>query len=301
MFQQVRKHLNASTFIALLALVFAVTGGAFAATSHSGGGSPAKATASVTPVAATTAKKKAKAPARGPAGPKGETGPAGAAGPTGATGSAGSQGPAGTNGTNGANGEGKEGPQGKEGTPGTSVTSKEFTGEKEKCKEGGSELKAGTKTTYACNGEKGVIHPGETLAPEASETGVWSFGYINENGSGSTQFVPVASFTIPLAARLSEADVHYIDTNNEEATEAGKVPNTGACKAGTVEKPTAEPGNFCVYAKEEAEVETNSGHIYGPEHDEGAGPSGAFEAFSILPGEGDRAWGSWAVTAPAGS
>jgi hypothetical protein len=297
MFSAIRKYLSYANVAATMALVFALTGGAFAATSHSGGGSLAKATASTT--IAVAAKKKAKAPARGSVGPKGATGPAGAAGPAGATGSAGPQGPVGTNGTNGANGEGKEGLQGKEGTPGTSVTSKEFTGEKEKCKEGGSELKAGTKTTYACNGEKGVIHPGETLAPEASETGVWSFGYINETGSGSIQFVPVASFTIPLATRLSEADVHYINTDNEEVTEAGKVPNTGACKAGTVEKPTAEPGNFCVYAKEEANVETNSGHIYGPEHDEGAGPSGAFEAFSILPGESDRAWGSWAVTAPA--
>ena len=39
MFHRVRRHLTPATFIALLALVFAVTGGAFAASSH-GGGAP---------------------------------------------------------------------------------------------------------------------------------------------------------------------------------------------------------------------------------------------------------------------
>ena len=57
------------------------------------------------------------------------------------------------------------------GTPraaGESVKSHEFTGEKEgKCPEGGSEFKVGTETaTYACNGEKGVIHPGGTPLPK---------------------------------------------------------------------------------------------------------------------------------------
>jgi hypothetical protein len=37
MFQSIRKHLSYSNVAATLALVFALTGGAFAATSHSGG------------------------------------------------------------------------------------------------------------------------------------------------------------------------------------------------------------------------------------------------------------------------
>ena len=45
--------------------------------------------------------------------------------------------------------------------------------------EGRSEFTAAEgKKTYACNGEKGVIHPGETLAPEASEYGAWTAGVI---------------------------------------------------------------------------------------------------------------------------
>ena len=94
MFQALRKHLTPSTFIAFVALVFAVTGGAFAAGSH-GGGSPVQATASsgrvgsATPLATSAkskGKSKSKAGPRGPAGPKGATGATGPAGPAGATG-----------------------------------------------------------------------------------------------------------------------------------------------------------------------------------------------------------------------
>jgi hypothetical protein len=72
MFSALRKHLTPGTFIALIALIFAMTGGAFAASS-SGGGSGAKATASVTRgtsvAAAAKSKAKPKAGPRGPAGP----------------------------------------------------------------------------------------------------------------------------------------------------------------------------------------------------------------------------------------
>ncbi len=307
MFQKLRNYLSYANVAATLALVFALTGGAFAATSHSSGGSASfKATASATPVATVAKTKKKAAPrsTRGPAGPKGATGATGttgATGPAGATGpggSQGSQGPAGTNGINGTNGE--------PGKNGESVTSKAFAGKKEKCAEGGSEFTAAEgKKTYACNGEKGVIHPGETLAPEATETGVWSFD-INQASIpaafGSYYLnVPVASFTIPLAASLPEEDVHYINQNGEEVTDSGPVSGTPAECKGSADKPTAEPGNFCVYAHEEDGVDTDQERILNPGNlAEGAGTTGAIERFYVTESAGVGI-GTWAVTAPTGS
>ncbi len=318
MFPVIRRHLSYSNVAATLALVFAVTGGAFAATGHigaAGSGATASgsrasasssgATASAAYASAAKSKAKSKGGARGPAGPKGATGATGATGSAGATGPGGAQGSAGTNGTNGTSGE-----PGKEGTPGAageSVKSHEFTGEKEgKCPEGGSEFKVGTKTaTYACNGEKGVIHPGETLAPEASETGAWSFGPItaasvpNVGGFGVILDVPVASFAIPLAAILPEADVHYINPAGEEVTNSGPVSGTPADCKGDKNQPTAEPGNFCVYAGEEEGVETRQERILqSGNNQEGAGTTGAIERFEVT-GSFGAAHGTWAVTAPA--
>jgi Collagen triple helix repeat (20 copies) len=97
-----RRHFNATTIIAIVALVFAMTGGAYAVTGGGNGG--AHATAQI----AKKKKKKGKAKVlRGPRGPKGATG---ATGPAGPAGPAGPQGPAGKDGTNGATG--KEGPPG---------------------------------------------------------------------------------------------------------------------------------------------------------------------------------------------
>ncbi len=293
MFSAIRTHLSYANVAATMALVFALTGGAFAATSHPGGSSTGfKASASVTPIAS-AAKKKSKAPARGPAGPRGATGPAGPAGAKGETGQAGGTGPQGNAGTNGSNGEnGKEGTPGKEGKAGASVASTEFSGEKEgKCKEGGSEFKAGTRTTYACNGKEGSPWTaGGTLPPEKTETGVWAFGPIGEASIPVTfgehiLFVPVASFVIPLE---KSPEAHYINGNGEEVTEAGLVPNTGACKAGTTTNPTAEPGNLCVYANGGLEMEFLISKT---------GRTGAIASFAVTGNYGEGS-GTWAVTAP---
>jgi hypothetical protein len=300
MFQRVRKHLTPSTFIALIALVFALTGGAFAATGGGSGGSHGTLTAS-----AAKAKAKTKAGPRGPAGPKGATGATGATGPAGATGPGGPQGPqgpAGSSGTNGTNGE--------PGKNGESVTSKEkatgkITGSK--CEEGGSEFTAAEgKKSYACNGEKGVIHPGETLAPDASETGAWTAGVVIEGTTlpaGDLLVVPVASFTIPLEKPLGEHEVHYINPAGEEVLGGGSTvqPPLADCP-GKAEKPEATPGNLCVYAGREESVTSNSELISKPGTrglQSGASTSGALEAFLVAGGSGQEAYGTWAVTAPA--
>jgi hypothetical protein len=106
MFSTLRTRFGIPGVISVMALVFAMLGGAYAANNSSGGG---KATASA----------KAK---KGPRGPKGATGPAGPQGPAGATGDAGANGAAGGVGPAGPAGpegkQGKEGPEGKAGKDG---------------------------------------------------------------------------------------------------------------------------------------------------------------------------------------
>jgi hypothetical protein len=181
MFQALRKHLSPATFIAFIALVFALTGGAFAATG-SGGSSGAKARASVTPTAFAAkakAKLKTKAGARGPAGPAGKngaTGATGAAGPAGATGPAGTAG-AGTAGATGATGA--TGPQGPAGPKGEK-------GEKGETPKGGG-------------------YP-TTLPKGATETGVWA---AHPNKTGEVVDAPI-SFNVPLAAALAPEHVFFV-------------------------------------------------------------------------------------------
>ena len=97
MFSTIRRHLRFSPagVIAVVALVFAMMGGAFAAnnSSNSGGGATAS--------------------AKGKPGPRGKPGKRGPTGPAGPQGSAGVNGKDGKNGTNGVNGtNGAPGPEG---------------------------------------------------------------------------------------------------------------------------------------------------------------------------------------------
>jgi hypothetical protein len=262
MFQRVRKHLTPSTFIALLALVFAVTGGAFAAT----GGNSSHATLTAS---ASKAKSKAKAGPRGPAGPKGATGatgPAGAAGPAGSAGAKGEPGAAGAAGAAGAKGEtgpagakgeeGKEGPQGPSGTTG-------FT---------------------------------KVLPPEETETGTWAVGPFPAAAVSEVIILPLISFPIPLSAELSGAQVHFINNGGLEVTEAGTQPST-ACK-GNEKAPSAQPGNLCVYeGKEEGLLfQLTFRSILNPSAGDGAGTTGALGQFHVGSEEA-HGYGTWAVTA----
>jgi hypothetical protein len=183
MFQRIRKHMTPSTAIAFLALVFALTGGAFAASSNNGG-SGAKATASVSPVASAAKAKaapKGKAGPRGPAGPKGATGAAGLVGPAGSQGPAGAAGGKGENGTNGTNGA--DGTDGTNGAPG--VAGKE-----------GSPWTAG-----------GTLPVGKT------EKGTWS---VSQSPAAVEKAFSSISFPIPLPAGVA---VHLIAPESVPTTE----------------------------------------------------------------------------------
>lgn len=104
MFSILRDRFGIPGVLSVVALVFAMAGGAFAASSSDSGGSKA------------TASAKAKKGPRGPRGPAGLQGPAG---PAGSAGKDGANGTNGTNGTAGANGlVGATGATGPAGAPG---------------------------------------------------------------------------------------------------------------------------------------------------------------------------------------
>jgi Collagen triple helix repeat (20 copies) len=247
MFSAIRRrmHLNPSTAIATLALVFAMTGGAYAASKY-----VITSTKQISPKALKSLKgSSGKAGANGAQGAAGAAGPQGPAGPTGATGTTGATGATGATGPQGP--EGKKGTNGATGSPWTA---------------------------------------GGTLPSKATETGVWSFGPIAEAsvplyGGAHVLFVPVASFTIPLAAALKESNVHYI--KSLETAPSG-------CIGGTVENPTAESGNLCVYAGQEEEIAVESIERPGG-GSRGAGTTGAYGKFTVTGPDGFGE-GTWAVT-----
>jgi hypothetical protein len=220
MLTKLRTRFGAPGVIAIIALVFAMAGGAWAAN----GGLSGQQKKEVKKIAQTEAKKFATA---GPQGIPGAQGPIGPVGPVG---------PGGKDGTNGA-----------PGSPGSAgkgvVTAVEAPGSN--CEEGGVSVEvegSGTKK-YVCNGEEGLEgEPGPegspwtaggTLPSGKSERGVWAAGPL-----GTEQFNAVASVSFPIPLASGPA-VHFMAE--------GATP-TIACP-GTVKAPTAAPGNLCVYQR----------------------------------------------------
>jgi hypothetical protein len=284
MFSALRKrlHMTPGTVIATLALVFAMTGGAYAAGKY-----VITSTKQISPKVLKSLQGKAGksgangAPgATGPAGPQGPAGPSGAAGPKGENGAAG---------TAGAKGE-----PGAKGTNGTSVTNTALAKGSTACPEGGAEFKVGTgAATTACNGQTGFT---ETLPSGKTETGTWDIS-LSSTSFAAPGAETSLSFPIPLA---SGSEAGYVFT---EAQTANKEFGSSGC-TGSVETPTAPKGTLCVYtASEEHEHAQNSPGTLTPEGGFGFGKSGAVINGAILnPPEGETAQltaqGTWAVTAP---
>lgn len=216
---------KAGLTVAILALVLATTGAAFAVT-----GLNTKQKKEVEKIAK-------KFQGTGPAGPQG------AAGANGKDGANGANGKDGTNGTNGKN---------------VVVAGNASAGE---CPSGGKlyEIEGSGVKNKVCNGAQGAEGEpwtaGGTLPSNATETGAWSnAAYIPPE---SQLPLPTAiSFPIPLAAPLaysensSASKVHLINANGQEVEETGGVP-TGFGSSpfchGSVASPQADPGQMCVY------------------------------------------------------
>jgi Collagen triple helix repeat (20 copies) len=218
MLSAIRKRLTYANVAVTLALVFAMSGGAYAASRY-----------------VITSTKQIKpsvlAQLKGKPGASGAQGPAGSAGPAGPVGSAGAKGEAGASGTNGT--DGKEG---------VSVTSSvEPAGAN--CKAGGSKFVAANGTTYACNGEKGKegTFGGQSLPAGKTLTGVYATVAFVEAGGFPHSATTAVSFAMPVPG---EPTAHYIKVG--EALPEG-------CK-GNANEPGAEEGNLCVFSGGEENV-----------------------------------------------
>ncbi len=266
MFSTLRTRFGIPGVISVMALVFAMFGGAYAASNSSNGG---KATASA----------KAK---KGPRGPKGATGPAGPAGPAGPQGPKGDTGSAGSNGSNGS-----------DGSDGQSVTAAAEPAFGECGEQEGVKLTSASGANYVCNGAPGEPwSAGGTLPEGSTETGVWAYAGptgTEIEGVKTVQynpflgvFVPL-SFTIPLAAPLDGTHSIYVASE-------GSDPNC----PGTAAEPAANSGYLCVYETTRAALGTPS--ILAPAFGSVTGVSGALIKF-IPDGTGTPfAFGTWAVT-----
>jgi Collagen triple helix repeat (20 copies) len=293
-----RSRFGIPGVISVIALVFAMFGGAYAA-SNSGQGD---ATAS-----AQKNSKAAKKGAKGPRGPKGATGPAGPAGPAGAKGDAGAAGQNGANGNDGAAGNnGAAGANGKTVLNGTAVptaavgTIGDFYLETDISKMYGPKAAsganggwgAGTDLKGADGAEGSPWTAGGTLPSEETETGAW--GFVESAGSGTNVFVPV-SFPIPLEAAFGSAAIHIAPDAN--------------CP-GTVQDPQANPGHFCVYPGQMTGAAFDTAGFIGPEPvanpalvfcgcgQPQMGKSGAVLKF-VTTAAFASGGGTWAVTAAA--
>jgi len=271
MFSPLRNRFGIPGVISVIALVFAMLGGAYAASSNDNG----KATASA----------KAK---KGPKGPKGATGPAGPAGPAGSAGPAGAKGDngaAGSNGTNGTNGA--------PGAAGQSVTTAAEAPFGECGDQEGVKLTSVSGANYVCNGAPGADGQTgftETLPVGKTEKGTWTLSASLASSLAIEiigppplyfTFVPV-SFGIPVAGGLDGSHVHFVTTPE------------GSC-TGSVVNPTAASGHLCVYASEAPQHAGLMGIFKDGITTEGASSAGAFLAFAIS-ADNASAFGSWAVT-----
>jgi hypothetical protein len=272
-----RRRFTFANVAMTLALVLAMSGGAFAA-----GKFLITSTKQISP--------KVLKSLQGKAGPTGASGAQGPAGPQGPAGGAGPQGPAGAPGSSG--------------TDGVSVTSAEVAKSSATCgKQGGSEFTSASGKSTACNGKEGKEGSpwtaGGTLPSGRTETGAWAFG---EQPPEAFLSVPI-SFPIPLAAPLGKGHVHFINESGMEIELEKEVVPT-QCGSGigpevNASNPQAKPGNLCVYTGSLGNARSSSDFIFDPAASGSsgqAGRTGAWERFLLGVGVQGGS-GTWAVTA----
>ena len=262
MISRIHSKLGTAGFVvAIVALVAALGGGAYAAQQAGLNGKQKK---QVKSIANSEAKKYANS----------NPGPTGAQGPQGITGPQGSKGDAGNPGSNGSDGS--------DGSDGQSVTvTNEPPGAN--CTSGGKKLVSASGTTYVCNGETGFT---DTLPAGKTETGTWAIG-----PKDKTSWIPL-SFNIPLEE--APESIYYVNAAGEEVTDffGGRQPAANCL--GDFENPTAPAGAVCVYA--ETEIGVGAEFEGSRPSDPNLYVSGAVFGYSLT-AENKEAWGSWAVTA----
>lgn len=274
MYSWIRRRVTFTRVGMTFALVFAMSGGAYAASKY-----------------VITSTKQIKPSVlkqlQGKTGAAGKEGLAGKNGANGAPGAAGEKGAPGTNGTSGTNG-----------TNGESVASATLKKGEGGCAEGGSKFTASGKETTACNGKEGSPWTaGGTLPAGKTETGVWGVSGLPGGIKGLREWADASiSFTIPLAAPLENGHVFVIAAG-------GKGTGGGTCPtASEAAKPEAETGNLCIFmGKPEINVKGKTVEAHDPatnESGEAATTGTLVEVTPETPETPVSASGTWAVTAP---
>jgi hypothetical protein len=265
MISKMRVRVTYANVVATLALMLAMTGGAYAAGKY----------------IITSSKQISPKVLKGLKGKNGTNGKNGSNGSNGVNGKDGAQG---VPGEKGAPGEG--GAVGASGKDGASVTSTELSQGNAHCKEGGSEFAAGSKKSFACNGSPWVA--GGTLPKGATETGTWAV----ESTAAATEEhrTAVISFPIPLGGAVN---VNFIPPET--------TPPAEKCE-GDVEKPGAKPGQLCIFEGNAPEALGQPGGleslntIVSPDGELSVGPTGGQLVFLTTQTGRVTAEGTWAVT-----
>ncbi len=281
MLSPLRNRFGIPGVISVIALVFAMFGGAYAATNSSDG---AKATAS----------------AKGKPGPRGKPGKPGPAGPQGPAGPAGPQGPAGA--------KGDKGDAGSAGAAGKNAEAISFIGSKTigsvTCTEGGLEVKSASATTLVCNGKKGTNGTNgvsgftATLPSEQTETGAYLVSA--EEGKG-TQFAGLVSTAISFPIPLSEViEADHMVFVAQSAAVPSECENTEHPEAASAENPEATPGYLCIFESLKSTLSAPPGEFANKLNGGGGASVSGFILSMELTAATPFAFsvGAWAVTAP---
>jgi hypothetical protein len=245
MFQAIRTRINTTSVVAVLALVFAMTGGAYAASKYL-----INSTKQISP--------KVLKALKGNAGANGGQGAAGPAGPGGPQGPAGPQGPGGPGGAPGA--PGKEGPPGKEGKTGFTETlpkgktlKGDWTIEAHPTGTGLIEGSASTEISFdiPLAAAPTPVYVGE--ATNATGTGDLESGSKEvKNVTGTlTKNSVISGAGIPAGTTIEKVGSGTLTLSKNATATATGVSLTGAVPAGctgNVENPGAESGHLCVFA-----------------------------------------------------
>jgi hypothetical protein len=296
MLKRIRERAgSAGLIVAIVALVAALAGGAFAASQHGARHhlkSKGLTTAQVRKIAKQEAQKYANS----------NPGAPGANGKDGAAGAAGKEGPQGLQGLPGTDGD--------DGEPGESPEGHPFDGDPlneppgEPCHGAGGieyEVESTGDTQIICNGTEGSPWTvGGVLPPGAQETGFWSF-----QGFGTTSglaYAPI-SFPIQLPFRAESGTpginpgvtFHYEGESNFSDFDEGASGVLGCTGNGRV--PLAPPGHVCVFAEGTVQNSTFKEAVDLPEDANLLYKSGGLLVFTIT-GSGAFGAGDFAARAP---